>query len=112
MLYTKDDCENEIFRTFERTSRWRAQLQKKFPDARNGRASAALSRLASEPCSLTDSEWLLLETHCNGPVKVWKEALEQTSRAVEFHIKVKTFSDFVRHLLFELSTESENNVAA
>ena len=105
---TKNECIDSIVRALETTAAWRTKLAGRFPDdARNPRAAKTLTTLANDASSIRDDQWLMLSKHYNWASEQWQAALNDTTKAVGFHIRAGTFDIFLNALLQRLAlTES------
>jgi hypothetical protein len=86
-------------------------MQAKYPhDTRNGVADETLTRLADEASNLSDEAWQELSQFYNWSSGSWNDAVSLASRRVEFQCKVRTFSEYVNHLISILSEQNAEAV--
>lgn len=104
MTDTKNDCIDSMTRALEKAAIWRRTLAVRFPgDVRNLRAAAILQTLASEVANIRDDQWQTLSQHFHWSSERWQTALNDTVRAVGFHIRAGKLDAFLNALLQRLT---------
>jgi hypothetical protein len=107
ILNSKEDCAANISRALERTSLWRKAMTVRWrDDPRNMRAAKKLDQLALDAADLTESEWLMLQSHYSWTSEKWRNALNETARQVGFFHRAENISHFVKALVQNLSIHS------
>jgi hypothetical protein len=105
-INSKQSCQDNLGGSFTRSAIWRRGLQARYPDdPRNGKAAAALDRLAAETDDLTDEAWESLKPYFNWSCGRWSDAVSLASRRVEFQRNVKTLPNYVNQLVGILSEQ-------
>ncbi len=97
---TKEDCIDFFVRDLAKTSNWRRQQAKRWPDdSRNDRASARLIELAANATDISDRQWDALRPFFDLMDPRWIEAVGGCSRDVGFRTHPCNFAEYVQTVI-------------